>query len=265
MIELLRRAAQGTTILAVARPLVAGLIMAGPLMTDTAASAAERPKFAAHLPQRTAEEAFAGPYGEAIVKELAGALLAAADKACLAAKDLDEAKLAAAGRALLVKYGQRMTDHLRGLIDARAAETRFERAMGAGATAELAALAGDPAVKRLTELAGPGELDRLAGLTIDIFDRYATAKRLGLRNVSPLAAGSDLPKKSRQDESEQAAAAFIKNAPSPSLARYLKLVEAAQASMASAVDRTRNLAYGPLDAFEGADAELREICVGGAN
>jgi hypothetical protein len=254
----------GAQVARLARVRLAPMAVAGALLLAPYPPAAGLPAFAQLLPQATAEEAFAEPYGRAVTMKLGRILEESAEPTCLVDKRLAPADLAKAGEALLVKYGQRMIDRVRGHVDAKAAEAHFARLAGPGATDELRTLTRDPLVAEMLALRRPADLDRIVVLTAETFDRYVLLRRIRMaRPVSPLADASDLVHASRIEDAESRVARMMEeHKGSDLLRRYLQLVEAARQAVAAALDHEAHMKVGPAEEFAGLDEDLRAVCVG---
>lgn len=234
----------------------------GALLLLPVGARAAQPDFLAALPPVAVAQAFADSYGRAVLREFGVILQESADPACLRAKGLEPAALAAFGEELLVRRGQAWIDMMFDFIDAAKAETEFRRLGGDNAMEDLRQAAADPIVRELREIGRPAQLDNLVDRVIEEFDRFVLLNQIGLaRPLSPYATGSDLMAESRAEPSEDAVEAFAEANQTPALLRFRELVETMGKAMAAATDQDRLLRHGPGRSFPGADAELKAHCI----
>lgn len=214
-------------------------------------------------------DAFAAPYGAALLKSFAVTVRRDGDAACLDAKGLDDAALAARGRALFLRYGMRMMKSLDEAFDRSAYEAALSASAGPNAMAQLERLKRDPQVKQLLALEQPIRLAKTADLLVEQYDRYLlihrvklgavpTVAEMGIREDNPTEAMRAYP-----DEAAKAAVrSFVDQHPSREIDRYLDLVDAMQAARPKGVIKELALKLGPTSYFAGVEADLAELCIG---
>lgn len=239
---------------------VAGLAMIAALAMRGMPLAAP-PTFLSIVEPITAAEAFADPYGEALVLELASVLQKSATPTC-PSRSMTAEQWRALAVDLLVRYGQRMLDQMLAMVDGGKADAEFIRLGGPEAHAELRELMINPLIAQYLAIVRLGGRDALADQITETFDRYALIGQIGVRGqVSPISTGSDLMNASRIEASEEEAEEFANQNATPHLQRYLELSDAMAAAMEAALDRDRMLRYGPLQPFDGIERELKDYCI----
>ena len=143
-------------------------------------------------PAEAARTAFEQPYGKALVTEAAKVFRRSADPRCLAEKKLDEPQLEAKARELLVRYGARMIEAYRGLVDLKKLEAALEARAGPGVKDELARLRSAPEVAEFNKLSAPARFLSTADKILEAFETYLLLRRFRLAGrISPLATGDD--------------------------------------------------------------------------
>jgi hypothetical protein len=207
-------------------------------------------------------EAFASPYGEAVVVELGDALTADADPQCLLARKLAPETLRARGGDLLVKWGTRTIETVVGLVDANKYADHLAASAGPDAAKELEQLRQHTEVARYVAVERPLRLAKVVDFVVAQFDRYALLTRLKLRSISPSSTGNEKliaadPTARVEQELDEIAA----NSTSGELLRFVDLQEKAADAMAAAIDRSKLLLVGPGTYFGGVEADLAELCI----
>src|SRR5690349_4648523 len=205
------------------------------------AARAEAPQFMKIASPVTAQESFADTYGQLIVDEMHKALLKGAAPSCLNEKGIAGAdKLRDRGEALLIEFGQRISEKMMEIVDAEAADKEFLRLAGANALNELRTLMKDAKVAELLRISRVGDRDRMVDRTSEVFDRYVLLHRIKIDRISPLVNGSTfLMEKSRAVSADEQSDAFVTKNGTPAVKRYLELVEAAGEALESGIDRER--------------------------
>jgi hypothetical protein len=239
------------------------LVLVAFLATSRLANAGT-PEFIKLAAPVTAREAFADTYGQLMVDEMHKALFKGAQPSCLAERGVGRADLLRdRGEELLVRFGQGISEKMMELVNAEAADTEFLRLAGPSALNELRTLLKDPAVVELLRISRIGDRDRMVDRTTETFDRYVLLHRIKIDRISPLVTGSTfLMEKNRAVQSDEKSEEFIAKRSSPSLKRYLELVEAAGEALETAIDRDRLASIGPTQLMAGLDAALGALCIG---
>jgi hypothetical protein len=230
----------------------------------SAAARAEAPQFMKVAAPVTAREAFADAYGQLIVDEMHKALLKGAQPSCLNEKGIARADLLRdRGEALLVQFGQGMSEKMMEVVDAEAADKEFLRLAGANALNELRTLMKDANVTELLRLSRIGDRDRMVDRTTEIFDRYVLLHRIKIDRISPLVTGSSfLMEKNRAIGADEKSDEFVAKNGTPAVKRYIELVGAAGEALESGIDRERLARLGPTQLMAGLDAALGASCIG---
>jgi hypothetical protein len=202
-------------------------------------------------------EAFASPYGRALVGELGRALRAGADPACLKSKAIAADQLEPLGEALLIKWGTQAMETARSYVDFGIYEKNFT------ASAELKGLREQPQIKRYIDIERPIRLAKVLDFIFEQFDRYLLLNRIKIAAVSPAASGNDdLSRKNPTEAAEDALDEFISANKSPQLERFLELSEQAATAMQGAVNKEQAIRVGPGTFFRGVELDLAELCIG---
>ena len=109
----------------------------------------------AENPGKLVREAFASPYGRAVVAEFNAVLRAGADAACLQSKGLNPEQLARRGEAWIVARSVKAIEVYASFINISIYDTRLAQSAGIGAAAEFARLEKNPDVKRYIAIERP--------------------------------------------------------------------------------------------------------------
>jgi hypothetical protein len=209
-------------------------------------------------------DAFASAYGQAQIDELASALQAGADPACLQSKELTAEGLRTRGGELLVKWGTRTMEIAPTFIDAEEWAKQFAAIAGADAARELAQLRKHPEVARFLAVERPLRLARVVDFIVKPFNDYVEFKRLNLRSISPYSTRNAgmmrLMEKLEAERLEEIAARTT----SRELRRYRRLSRKAgqAATVTGAADFARLMLFGPSKFYRGVEADLAELCIG---
>ena len=230
----------------------------------SAAARAEAPQFMKVASPVTAREALADTYGQLIVDEMHKALLKGAQPSCLNEKGIARADLLRdRGEALLVQFGQGMSDKMMEVVNAEAADKEFLRLAGANALNVLRTLMKDANVIELLRLSRVGDRDRMVDRMTEIFDRYVLLHRIKIDRISPLVTGSTfLMEKNRAVGADEKSDEFVAKNGTPAVKRYIELVEAAGEALESGIDRERLERLGPTQLMAGLDTALVASCIG---
>lgn len=240
---------------------LATIVIVGSLIAGAPARAQLPLLQPAEQPGPFVREAFAAPYGRALVAELGKSLRASVDPACLQAKGLSDEQLIERGEALIVTWGTRTMEQLASLFDAKAHEAKFTAIAGAGAAAELARLRENDDVKRYLAIERPWRLARAADFVMEQLDRYALLARLKLTPVSPVAGGNDALLRQNPTETIEAELdAFREKTKSDALERYLELEEASGEAVPAAL-RPEAARAGPATFMRGIEDDLAAVCI----
>jgi hypothetical protein len=180
----------------------------------------------AEKPAELTREAFASPYGRAMVAEFNTVLRASADPACLQSKKLKAGDLEKRGEALITKWSIHAMEVLASFINILIYETTLAKSAGVGADAELKRLQAHPDVKRYLTIERPRRLALVLDYVFEQFSRFVLIHRIKLGQVSPLATGNEIllranPTEKVEAELEQ----FLKVNTSPQVRHYLELNE----------------------------------------
>jgi hypothetical protein len=210
-------------------------------------------------------EAFAAPYGQALVAELGEALRAGADPACLQAKKLAAEDLRARGGELLVNWGTRTMKIVLGFIDENKFAEHLAASAGPDAAKELERLRTDAEVARYLAVEKALRLAKVADYVVEQLDRYALLTRIKLRSVSPLSTGNDrLLDANPAERVEQELEEIEAKSTSPELRRFRDLGDKAAEALQAALKTREALTVGPGTYFRGVEADLAELCIGAA-
>ena len=203
-------------------------------------------------------DAFASPYGQALIADFGGSLRKDADAACLKAKGLQADQLEAHGGDLLVKWGTRSSDATAALIDEKRYGDLFT------ATTELKRLEQNADVKRYVSITEPARQAKLLDHILEDFERYVLIRRINLTPVHPAgAANTKLANKNPTEAAEKALEKFLAGKTSAALDRYLDLSDQSDAALAAAMKKDDIIALGgPYNFFKGVETDLAEICIG---
>lgn len=218
-------------------------------------------------PDVLTREAFASPYGRAMVAEFNTVLRGSADPACLASKNIKAEELAKRGEALIVKWSVHAMGALASFVNISIYEMTLAKSAGIGAAAELKRLEANPDVKRYRAIERPRRLAFVLDYAFEQFSRYVLIHRVKLGSVSPLATGNETllranPTEKVEAELEQ----LVKTSKSPQLRRYLELNEQSAAALAASLntEQTRNN-FSPAALFRGVEKDLAALCVPDGN
>lgn len=209
-------------------------------------------------------EAFASPYGRALVAELGKVLHASADPACLQSKTLTPEQITARGEQLIVAWGTRAMQTVTSYLDIKVYEQKLAQSAGRIAAAELRRLRGDADVKRYLAIERPARLATVLDFVIGQFDRYALLYQLKLTAaVSPVVTGNpELLSADPTDAAEAALEAFEKANKSASFVVFLSLTRKATDAMTASIKTDQALVSGPATFFGGVESDLAALCVG---
>ena len=208
-------------------------------------------------------EAFASPYGRALVAELGKALLASADPACLQSKTLAPEQLSARGEQLIIAWGTRAMETVTSYTDMKVYEQKLAQSAGRNAAAEMKRLRGDADVKRYLAIERPARLAAVLDFVIEQFDRYALLNGLKLTHVSPLATGNmQLFIVDPTADAEAAMEEFEKANKSEAFGRFLALTRQAADAMTASLKQEQALQSGPNTFYRGMDSDLAKLCIG---
>jgi hypothetical protein len=216
-------------------------------------------------PNVLTREAFASPYGRAMVAEFNTVLRSSADPACLQSKNLNAEQLARRGDALITKWGVKAMEVLASFINISIYETKLAQSAGVGAAAEIKRLEANPDVKRYLATERPRRLAFVLDYVFEQFSRYVLINRIKFGQVSPLATGNEtLLRANPTEKAEAELEQYLKTNTSPQLRRYLELNEQAAAALGASLntEQTRNN-FSPTALFRGMEKDLAELCVGG--
>jgi hypothetical protein len=201
-------------------------------------------------------EAFASPYGHALIGELGRVLRAAADPVCLNSKGIAADQLEPRGEALLIKWGTRATETAVSYFDSEVYEKNFP------ASAELKELKKQPEIKRYLEIERPKRLAKILDFIFEQFDRY-NMLRIKLASVSPIATGNDdLLRANPTEAAEDALDAFVAANKSAQIERFQELSEQAAIAMQDAIKQEQAILVGPSTFYGGIEVDLAELCIG---
>ena len=208
-------------------------------------------------------EAFASPYGRALVAELGKVLHASADPACLQSKALTPEQLTARGEQLIIAWGTRAMETVTSYMDIKVYEQKLAQSAGRNAAAELKRLRGDADVKRYLAIERPARLAAVLDFVIGQFDRYALLNGLKLIAVSPVVTGNpELLSADPTEAAEAALEAFEKANKSASFVVFRWLTRNAADAMTASLKTEQALVSGPGTFFGGVERDLAALCVG---
>ena len=208
-------------------------------------------------------EAFASPYGRALVAELGKVLHASADPACLQSKTLTPEQLTARGEQLIIAWGTRAMETVASYMDIKVYEQKLAQSAGRNAAAELKRLRGDADVKRYLAIERPARLAAVLDFVFEQFDRYALLYRLKLTAVSPVVTGNpELLSADPTEAAEAALEAFEKANKSASFVVFRWLTRKATDAMTASIKTDQALQSGPATFFGGVESDLAALCVG---
>src|SRR5262249_34610997 len=135
--------------------------------------------------EKVIADAFNTPYANALLKRFSDVVRKEGDRACLAAKGLDEAALIARGRGIFQRYGLQMVKDAEATVDRSAFEAAFAESVGLDGLAELARLMQHPDVKAYWAVARTLRMAALSELTVRYFDLYVERSGLKFDDISP--------------------------------------------------------------------------------
>jgi hypothetical protein len=222
------------------------------------------PPFFPEKPAELVKAAFAAEYGHALVEQLGTVLTQSADKACLASKGIDAAKMTARSHEIYLRYGAQMLEMVQSFIKIEVLESKFAALAGPGAQAEMLRLQNDTDVKKFLAIARPAQLAHVAETIAENLARFALIKRVRLLGAVN---EFELPNKELEDKnptkgSDADAQRFLEKIKSAQLHRYLDLVVLFGAAKKKAFDRDLVLRNGgPVQLFAGVDVDLADLCV----
>jgi len=222
------------------------------------------PPFFPEKPAELVKAAFAAEYGQSLVEQLGAVLTQSSDKACLASKGIDAAKMTARGREIYLRYGAQMLEMVQSFIKIDVLESKFAELAGPGAKAEMLRLQNDPDVKKFLTMARPAQLAHLAETISENLARFALIKRMRL--LGPVNE-FEVPNKELEDKNPSKGSAadaqrFMEKIKSAQLDRYLDLFVLFDAAKKEAVDRDLVLRNGgPVELFAGVDVDLADLCI----
>jgi len=241
------------------------LIVVPMLAAAAGAASAQMDEFLALRPPLTAREAFASPYGSAVVDALAAALERAADPACAGNAGASAQDWKNRAEALFVRHGQAYLVRQRSLVDRRLLEQEVRRLGGAAAIDELRRLSRDPSIAALGEPIRIRQIVQLVDTTAEMFDRVVLLSRRSLERIAPLATGSEPLLRLREEIDEDALDAFhgmIRFNDMPEMRRFVELIGVAAEAMYRTIDGTAFSALSPMDWMPGLDGDLADLCIG---
>jgi hypothetical protein len=212
-------------------------------------------------------EAFASPYGRAMIAEFVKVLKDSADPVCLRSRGIGPDPLVWRGEAFIIKWGTQAMTVLASHINLPIYETKFGQSAGIGAAGEMKRLEANPDVKRYMAIERPRRLAYLLDYVIENFSRYVLINRIKMGQVSPLATGNEeLLNKNPTEKVEADLEQFLKTNTSPQVQRYIELSEQSGAALAASLntEQVRN-SLGPTTSFRGAEKDLADLCVASAN
>jgi hypothetical protein len=218
---------------------------------------------ATEKPAELTREAFASPYGRAMVAEFNTVLRASADPACLTSKNIKADELAKRGEALIVKWSVHAMEALASFINLFIYETTLAKSAGVGASAEVKRLEANPDVKRYRAIERPRRLALVLDYAFEQFSRYVLIHRVKLGQVSPLATGNETLMRANPTERVEAGLEqFLKVNTSPQVRRYVELNDQVAAALAASLntEHTRNN-FSPAALFGGVEKDLAALCV----
>ena len=218
-------------------------------------------------PAAVTREAFASPYGRAMVAEFVTVLKSSADATCLRSKNIKPEQLAQRGEAFIGKWGANAMTVLASHINLPIYETKFAQSAGVGAAGELKRLAANADVKQYIAIERPRRLAYLLDYVFENLSRYVLISRIKMGQISPLATGNEeLLNKNPTEKVEADLERFLKTNVSPQVRRYIEMSEQSAAALAAALntDQVRN-SLGPGTLFRGIDKEFAALCVSSAN
>lgn len=221
----------------------------------------------AEKPAEVTREAFASPYGRAMVAEFNAVLRASADPACLQSKNLKAEQLAQRGEALITRWSVKAMEVLASFINISIYETKLAQSAGVGAATELKRLEANPDVKRYLAIERPRRLAFLLDYVFEQFSRYVLINRIKFGQVSPLATGNEtLLRANPTEKAEAELEQYLKTNTSPQVRRYIELNEQAAAALKASLntDQVRNN-FSPTALFRGAEKDLAALCVSSGN
>jgi hypothetical protein len=233
------------------------------LVVVTTAHADYPPELAERSPAELAREAFAAPYGRALVAEFGRILRESADPGCLYDRNVNPASLETHARAILVRNGTRMLQAVDQLVDGGRMRAVFDARAGEEAKKEFGRLRADPDVRRYIELNDRAKLARVADRITETVDRHLMLAGVRLaKRISPLASGdAALLKQNPGEQAVEEVERLIKRSSSPRLKRWLELQEAIGVAFKESFDQQGMVKLGPRELTPGAVADVARLCV----
>ena len=207
-------------------------------------------------------EAFASPYGRALVAELGKVLHASADPACLQSKTLTPEQLTARAEQLMIAWGTRAMETVTSYMDIKVYEQKLAQSAGRNAAVELRRLRGDADVKRYLAIERPARLAAVLDFLIEQFDRYALLYRLKLTTVSPLVTGNLELFSANPTEAAEAGGRHSRRRTGPPRSWFSALTRKATDAMTASIKTREALLSGPATFFGGVESDLAALCVG---
>jgi hypothetical protein len=242
-------------------------LMAALIVADTARAAPADPQlplvYLEAPPEQLVEAAFSAPFGKLLVAQLAIAIGADADAACLQAKGIDKAALGDRARAIMVRNGAQSLRKYLSTVDQSAFKARFAESMGPDAEAELTRLRSDKDVRAFLELGAPARDAAIALNVVETFGRIVMLLKINLsRRFDPISSGDAALLGADPTESTSAKVeAFVQSSTSPALTRYLDLTDAAQQALNRSLDTKLFLSLRIVDLMPDLEQNLADVCV----
>lgn len=240
--------------------LLAALLM-GAGRETLAQPAGGEPDHLAALQRPSPEHVADSPYGRLIIGRLAAIWQAAADKTCVASRDLDEAAFEAAARDVLVATATQLRQHHDKSINADAALKAYRNQVGADTAAELTGLVADETVDRFLGMLADRDAAELA--------RDALENLVRVLLVDGYISDDDAASLTLGDEASHEAMSrlnialddYLEANRSPELTRLRELQIAARNAVDLAMDQTLLLAFDGKSLADALAAPLGEACL----
>ena len=214
-------------------------------------------------PQVFVREALASPYGQALARRFGDLLRNSASATCARQRDLDLARMASFGFAILEKRGTQMLERSAAQQDRGRYEMALAALAGPEARDDLARLRSQPEVQRFLALSRPARQARVLDELADTLDRYAQQRAIGLKGrLSPVATRDEEALAAHPEMRARAeASAFARQAETPSLRRWLEL-DAARRQAARHAQGTSALAPdAAVRLIPGLEYDFAPLCV----
>ena len=216
--------------------------------------------FPVEQPDTIMRDALKLPYSKDVLAEFAASVEKSADPACLREKQLDTAKIAAAGHELLMRYGVRILNLAVENVDQNVYRKSLKEIGGANVEEEITKLSADPVVKKMIESERPARLMSAFDVTVENLERYALLRRLRLANFSGISTGNEqllLKGEKAQDDALQ----FRESNQTPEVKRFTELSDYIAEALNRSFRREKAILLGPSQYFQDADKDLAAICV----